>query len=358
MPNGHFLTKPDWATTVATSLRLLYTPKKPEHPFMEAGAKVRFHRPHRPLHTILPSVWRSYWMGSSIKNDKLHLYHGLSHELPRNIGLASIPTVVTMHDLIFERFPELYPWLDRKLYAQKYRFSVQEASHIVAISEQTKQDLMDYYAVPESKVTVVYQNCNPAFAVQHSQQNIDSALQHYHIHGRYILYVGALTERKQVLTLVQAFHEARLHDMKLVLVGSGSHYRNQILDYIRTHKLAKHVYLLSHVDAHYLPALYQGASLFVYPSLFEGFGIPIIEALTSGVPVITTEGGCFPEAGGPNSLYVSPGNVEALSAAIKKILNNEALAQRMIAAGKEYAQQFSAENFARNTMQVYQKLLG
>lgn len=337
---------------------VLYTPKKPRSPFLMADTRVKFHRPHRRLHRLLPSIWRSYWMGRSIATDKLDIYHGLSHELPRNIGQAGVPSVVTMHDLIYERFPQLYPWIDRQLYADKYRFSARAADHIIAISQQTKADLMHYYQVPEEKITVVYQNCNPTFGITRSPEEIAHVKHHYHIHGKYMLYVGAITERKQVLALVQAFHQAKLDDVKLVLVGHGDAYREQILSYIKEHQLANQVFSLAHVDAKNLPALYQGASLFVYPSLFEGFGIPIIEAMTSGVPVITTTGSCFAEAGGPDSLYVEPGDITGLAANIRRVMEDEPLSTRMRENGKAYATQFSAVNFAQNTMAVYQRLLG
>lgn len=336
----------------------LYTPKLPKQPFVKPSHDLVFHKPHGLLHKSFPSIWRSMWMGTSIKHDGLDIYHGLSHELPRNIRKAQTPTVVTMHDLIYERYPELYPKFDLALYRQKYRFSTSVADHVIAISEQTKQDLIQFYRVPEEKISVVYQNCNPAFSVKRSEHEIQAAKHAYHIHGDYILYVGAFIERKQALTLVQAFHKAKLSGYKLVLVGSGeSAYRDQILEYLREHKLGEKVFTLSHVNSTTLPALYQGAKLFVYPSVFEGFGIPIIEALTSGTPVISTEGGCFPEAGGPDSLYVPAKDVDALSDAIQKVLSSPKLAADMSAKGREYAKRFSAESFAKDTMAVYEKVL-
>ena len=336
----------------------LYTPDTGHGLFQPLPDAYTIHTPHTVADRLVPSFWRSARLGKYIKQAGLDVYHGLSHELPRDIHTSGVKTVVTMHDLIYLRYPELYPWWDRKIYDRKFRFAVRSADRIMAISQQTRQDLIDILDTPEEKITVVYQSCAPEFFNAPVEHNLKEIRRKYGLPERYVLYVGSFTRRKQVLNLCRAFDRIleKIPDVHLVLLGNGGEQLPKIKDYVTTEK-ADHKHLIRAAPNVDLPAIYQMAELFVYPSLFEGFGIPIIEALASGVPVITTEGGCFPEAGGLETAYVSGGDVEALTTEMEAILTDKARQQTMITAGKGHAQNFTPEKFAQAMMQVYEGLM-
>lgn len=162
----------------------------------------------------------------------------------------------------------------------------------------------------------------------------------YHLPARYILCVGSIEERKNALLAVEAMTGVP-EDIHLVLVGKRTRYTNQIDSFISTHQLEQRVHLLHDVTFQYLPAIYQLAEIFVYPSRFEGFGIPIIEALHSGIPVIAATGSCLEEAGGPDSVYVHPDDKEGLKEAINALLNNPEKRQYIIKQGQQYVTRFS-----------------
>ncbi|HRI29135.1 MAG TPA: glycosyltransferase family 1 protein [Chitinophagales bacterium] len=312
------------------------------------------------------SLWRSMFLGNAINKDKLHIYHGLSNELPLNAGKIKARKVVTIHDLIFMRYPQWYPAFDRWMYAQKWKHSCSKADLVIAISQQTKQDLMEFLNVPETKIEVVYQSCNPAFYNDYNDRLfLNHGLfmpQQYKLPPQvpleYVLYVGAITERKNLLTLVKAMHllQPKL-SVPLVVVGKGKDYQYKVWQYIQQNRLEKQVIFIPDLPVSDLKAVYRCARLLVYPSLFEGFGLPVLEGLFSRTPVITSTGSCFAEAGGNGTLYVNPLNAEEMAAAIETVLTDGAQQMNMIIQGWEHAQQFKAETTTARLMQVYKQLL-
>ncbi|RQO31759.1 glycosyltransferase family 1 protein [Taibaiella sp. KBW10] len=305
---------------------------------------------------FLSSFWRTFRVPSLLHKKGVQLYHGLSAELPAGTKPKGVPYVVTIHDLIFLRFPELYPAMDRKIYGYKTRAACEKADMIIAISEQTKQDLISYLQVPAEKITVVYQTCNPVFERSVSEVCKKEISQKYHLPERFILCVGTLEARKNALLLLKSL----LHlpkEVNVVLVGKPTEYQKKIEAYIKEHHLENRVWMLPQVSFDDLPVLYQLASIFVYPSIFEGFGIPVIEALKSGVPVIAATGSCLEEAGGPDSLYVRPDDDFALAQHIAALWDDEDFRQAQIEKGLTFAQKFSLKDFAAHTMQVYQTLV-
>lgn len=335
----------------------LYSPKEPKEQFMKPQDSVELHLPSDITGKILPSVWRSMLLGDDIKEHKLDIYHGLSHELPANIGKSGAKSVVTVHDLINFRFPELYNTIDRTIYEKKLKSACNNADKVVAISEQTKADIIEYLGTPADKIEVVYQSCAPAFFTQWTNAQLTTLRNKLYLPERYILYVGSLAERKQVKELIKAYHQLQQEDLYLLLVGNGGSYQSELRQLVDELGLTGMVHFMNNVSNADLPAVYQAAEIFVYPSMFEGFGLPIVEAMAGGTPVITTEGSCFAEAGGPDSLYVPSGDVEALTTAMQKILGDYPTLQYMADKGREYVQRFTPEAFARNTMSVYKSLL-
>lgn len=340
---------------------VLFTP-----PFEDTRAKewnkrfsnLKVVTPKSTISKMFSSPWRSLFLSQVIKDHKIDLYHGLSHELPPGLKKRGIKSIVTVHDLIFMRFPDYFPLIDRKVYFQKFSHAVKEADLVVAICEQTKRDLIHFLECPEDKIKVVYQSCHPDFYAGSSEEKKHSIQEKYNLPEHFILYVGALEERKNALSLVRAF--ARLKDLvphKLILVGDGKDYRKAIEKEIVHQGLKERIQIYSDVAMEELPAFYQLADLFVYPSFFEGWGIPIVEALFSNCPVITSEGSCFPESGGPSSQYANPYSIEDIVSKMEKVLFNDDLRATMIREGREYAEQFHWRNTSKNLMEVYQDLM-
>ena len=318
---------------------------------------VSFCYPHFSSSIHLPSSWwRMKGVVTDLQSDGVQLYHGLSGELPIGIRKSGIRSVVTIHDLIFLRHPEFYNWVDTKIYAWKFRQTLREADHVIAISECTKRDILYYGDIDEQKISIVYQSFAPRFSVEVSEEQRTQVRSAYQLPQRYILNVGSIEARKNILQAVQAL-PLLPDDVALVMVGRHTPYTDQVLKYVREHHLEERVRVLHGVPDEHLPMLYALAESFVYPSVYEGFGIPIIEAISCGLPVVACSGSCLEEAGGPDSLYVQPGNVEAMAAAIRLTLVGAEGRELRIENSKKYIRRFSGCNVADQVVNVYQSLL-
>lgn len=303
-----------------------------------------------------PSWWRSIFLAKILFHEKLDIYHGLSHELPPGIEKSSLKSFVTIHDLLFLRYPQFFPWIDRQVYRRKFAHSCKVADRVVVICEQTKRDLMESFEVEESKVRVLYQSCHPRFYSVVPSDEKQSVRKRHLLPEHYILNVATFEENKNILGLVRAFHLMRREDdLHLVLIGSGhGEYRQKVEEEIDRFQLRHRIKILSGVPVDDLPAIYQMAEIFVFPSFYEGFGIPIIEALFSGIPVVTSKDGCFPEAGGEGSLYIDPHGPEEIAHALEKLRDDMALRQKLVAKGLEHVQQFHLKRTTAEMMKAYQ----
>jgi len=297
------------------------------------------------------NYWRSRAIVNDLQRDRIHLFHGLSGELPRGLRESGIRSVVTIHDLIFLRHPEYYNWFDAKLYAWKFRQTLREADHIIAISQCTKRDIMQLGNVPEERISVIYQSFAPRFKASPSSPRGDGQQA-----APYILSVGTIEERKNVLLAVKALHYLPAN-LSLVLVGRATDYARQVRRYADHHGLGRRVIMRHDVSNDELPSLYAGAEAFVYPSRYEGFGIPIIEAISMGLPVVAATGSCLEEAGGPHSLYVSPDDPEALARALRQVLRGAPGRDERISQSRNYIRKFEGCDVARQVIGIYQQLL-
>jgi glycosyltransferase involved in cell wall biosynthesis len=305
---------------------------------------------------ILKSLWRSRFVVNRLLKDRIDLYHGLSHEIPVSIQNTSIKTVVTIHDLIFLRYPQYYKPADRKIYEMKFRNACKNANKVIAISEQTKRDIIHYLGTDDSKIEVVYQSCDPSFTLKYNSDYLGMIRAKYHLPEKFLLNVGTIENRKNLMLIVKALSEIP-EEVKLVVIGKETSYAGKVKKYLAEHQLESRVLFLKDIPFGDLPAIYQLANIFVYPSEFEGFGIPVLEALNAGVPVIAATGSCLEEAGGPSSLYIPPTDHKALAVAINNILQDSGLSNNMIAAGKLHAEQFKENAHAENLMRIYKNLL-
>lgn len=298
------------------------------------------------------NIWRRYGLKREISSLHLDVYHGLSNELPNGITRAGVKSIVTVHDLIFEKHPEWYPTIDRKIYRAKVQSAAAAASTIVAISEQTRVDLIDEYHINPEKIAVVYQGCNPIFKIPLTLEQRTILLNSFKLPERFVLYVGTIEERKNLHRLVLALAKTNL---PLVVIGKETPYANKVSECLKGTALEKNYYHLKNITIQQLAALYQAAELFVYPSLYEGFGIPVIEALHSGTPVITGTGS-MKEAGGDGCISVDTINEEALHNVVLNLWEDKDLQIKMAAAGQEHVKSFSDEALWNSWQKVYARL--
>ena len=302
------------------------------------------------------AYWRSRGIVNDLQRDGVQLYHGLSGELPSGIRNSGIPSVVTIHDLIFLRHPEFYNPIDVKLYTWKFRRTLREATHIIAISECTKRDIIHYGQVPEDKISLIYQSCAQRFGAEPDPVVQQQVAQQYQLPERYILNVGSIESRKNVLQAVQSLLYIPA-DISLVIIGRPTPYTNKVMAYAQRHNLQHRVKMLHGVPDEHLPAIYSMAEVFVYPSVYEGFGIPIIEAIRCGLPVVGCSGSCLEEAGGPDNIYVAPGDVLGMANAIRRSLADADHRDERIQRSQAYIQRFAGIDVAGQVNQLYHQIL-
>ncbi|MCB0700394.1 MAG: glycosyltransferase family 4 protein [Chitinophagales bacterium] len=333
--------------------------------------------PERPnTHLILPqgiyrnlsSLWRTSGVKSTLKRNKIDLYHGLSNEIPIGIHNTNIKSVVTIHDLIFEHYPEQYNNIDVNIYRKKFKYASSNADKVIAISNQTKTDLINLYGISEDRISVCYQSCDPVYQTLLDEDVKQQVLKKYDLPSEYLLYVGSINERKNLLNICKALYQLKGKlDIPLVIIGKGGAYAEQVKQFIAEQKTEASFIFLSEktngIDTpgirakHDMPAIYQMAKAFIYPSVYEGFGIPVLEALWSKTPVITSNTSCLPETGGDAAYYVDPHNVDEMANAITKVLEDSTLAAEMIDKGIKHAKTFTPEACADAVMNEYLSIL-
>ncbi len=313
------------------------------------------------IHLRLPLsnnfLWRRMGILKDLIKDRVKIYHGLSQELPFAIQHTKIKSVVTIHDLIFIKFPEHYSWIDTKIYKWKTTSACAIAHKIIAISENTKKDIIDYYKVSPDKIEVIYQSCDEHFKTILPTNELNSIKAKYNLPEKYILYVGTIESRKNLAVLVKAMAEINT-DYKLVVLGKKKSYFSKIVaPIIKKLSLDNRILFFENLEFQDLPGVYQNAKLFVLPSYYEGFGIPIIEALYSKIPVIAATGSCLEEAGGPGSKYFKPDDVEELIATIKSVIDDPVLSSKMIENGTQYVEKFDTKKLCTQVMNCYKSII-
>ncbi len=336
---------------------LLYSPSNRIKIKFQLPENAQIKTPDNWMSKLFKSYWRSFLITKQIKFDKVNVYHGLSNELPFGITETRVKSVVTIHDLIFKRFPQWYKPIDVKIYDKKFHYAAKFSDIIIAVTRKTSEDIQEFYNVDSNKIRVVYQSCNPKFFQLLDKNVIKDVLNNYELPDEYVLYVGTIEERKNLHSIVEALIIGKI-DVPLVVIGRKTKYFfEKVLPYVQKHNLELKVIFIDNIENNKLPAIYQGAKLFVYPSLYEGFGIPILEAQASGVPVVTSKGSCFKETGGNHSLYVNPLNSEELAVTLKKVLNDRTLRIEMIEKGRHYAKTFSDEISVKKLHDIYEELV-
>ncbi len=304
------------------------------------------------------ALWRTWRLGRAVAARGVELYHGLTHEIPRDLPGTGVPSVVTVHDVLYHTHPEFFPAADRRSYAWRYGWSIEHTDLIVAVSAATRDALLATYPVPSSRIAVIPPPRDPRFALPVPPAERAGILARYHLPPRYLLSVGTLEERKNHGALVAAL--ARLDPgttPPLVLVGRDGGMARQLTFLASALDVTDRVLIRTDVAAAHLPAVVQGAALFLFPSRAEGFGMPIVEALSAGVPVIASDAPALAEAGGPATVYIPAADVVSLAGAIRLVLDDPDHTAAMAAAGRRYAARFDGSTLAPMLLHVYDAVL-
>lgn len=330
---------------------VLFTPVgKPV--FFHDDAPFKIVTPPNHFFKILKPLWRSFFLSKYLQKYDLELFHGLSNELPRGIHKTGIRSVVTIHDLIFMRYPEFYTPIDRTIYFSKMRYACHAADRIIAISRQTKNDVEAFFQVPSEKIDVIYQPVAQAFFEQRDCSGFFSG---HSIPSEYILAVGTLEPRKNQLGLLHALAKAGI-ELPVVFVGKQTGYMGKMRKFAEESGLPNPLIFLSGISDDELAGLFRNALVSVYISLFEGFGLPVIESMASGCPVITSSVSCLPETAGNAALLCDPGNIEEIGEKINTVLNDTMLRKEITQKGRERAKLFQPLDYAQKLISLYSKI--
>ena len=229
---------------------------------------------------------------------------------------------------------------------------------IIAVSESTKSDIVDQFSVSPDKVTVIYQSCDPIYFDRITEEKQTAVRLRYDLPDKYLMYVGSMTERKNLLAIVKAMALIPSSErLPLVVIGARTAYTDVIVDYAMKRGLDNWLIFPNSVSNNDMPAVYQGAHIFLYTSLYEGFGIPVLEALVSGVPVVTSNVSALPEVAGPNSRLVDPTDVESIARSIIEITRDKDLSSEMISKGRAYATKFESRVVSTQLMNLYEEMI-
>lgn len=339
---------------------MLYAPKERKNERLELLQQefkecLSLHYPKKSIWKKLNSLWRIWGVPANLKNDGVTLFHGLSNELPLNIKKAGIPSIVTVHDLIFLRLPYCYRLIDRLIYNYKFRKACQNADHIIAVSECTKRDIIEFYNIPAEKISVIYQGCSTIFAQTADDAQKQEVCKRHNLPQEFILSVGSIEKRKNTMLAVKALAQLPTN-LHLVLIGKWTPYVEELKAVAKQSGVENRLHIIHKASSADLPAIYQSATVFAYPSVYEGFGIPILEALYSRVPVVAAKGSCLEEAGGKYSLYVDKDDEKGMAEAIKQAMMPERRA-KMIDEGYKWAQKFTMQQMAQETIECYKKVI-
>lgn len=331
---------------------ILFTPEIKEGLF-EKHRQFKVVSPQNRALKKLNSIWRSYFLVSLAKRHDVDIYHGLSNELPHGIRKSGMPSVVTIHDVVFMRYPEFYQPVDRKLYFRKVKHACKSANKIIAISNQTKSDLITFFNVPAQKIEILYQPVSSAFFKKYNTGNITKK---YNLPTEFILAVGTLEPRKNQLGILKGLRAAGI-SMPVVFVGKQTSYALKLKKYCMEYEMEKQVIFLHNLPETDLAALYQAALVSVYVSVFEGFGLPVIEAMASGCPVLTSTVSVLPETAGDAAILCNPSNPDDIGGKLKLLIEDTRLRKDIIEKGYERAKLFHPEIYAQRLVDLYSKVL-
>ncbi|MDO8657817.1 MAG: glycosyltransferase family 1 protein [Candidatus Levybacteria bacterium] len=292
-----------------------------------------------------------------LRHSKPDVFLSPTHYLPI---FAPSRSVISILDVSYLRFPELFQKSDLNQLTKWTKYSVKKARCILTISQASKDDIMKTYGVQEERVIVTYPGIKLKTQMSKfktTAQNSNLPKEKYGIDGEYVLFVGTIQPRKNIARLIEAFSKLNKPDLDLVIIGKKGWKFEEILAAPKKFKIENKVKFLYSVTDEDLPAFYKNAICFILPSLYEGFGLPVLEAMKYGCPVITSNSSSLPEAGGDAALYVDPLSVNDIKKNLELIINNSELRKELIRKGYEQVKKFSWEKTARETLNALEELM-
>ena len=298
-------------------------------------------------------LWEQFVQPVTARQSGVDLLHMLAYVSPL---VATVPSVVTVHDLSFLRAPERFRPANRTYLSLLTGLSCQRARRIIAVSQHTKKDVMKVYGVPEEKIDVVYSGLDAAF-VRPAPEAIGRFREAHGLPDKFILYLGTIEPRKNLSSLIRAYARVRPAGVKLVCAGGRGWMSEDVFQTVEELRLSRDVIFPGFVPDDDLPYWYSAAQVFVYPSAYEGFGLPVIEALACGVPTITTNASSLPEAAGDAALLFPPDDSAALAEALARLLADDSLQADLAARGPLQAARFTWQGAAQCTAAVYARAL-
>lgn len=304
----------------------------------------------KPLQGLLPT-------SLSTMENQLDLYHAINHIFPK---FKHIPMIATIHDAATFRHHKLCNPKFRGLKNWVLKTTAKRATHYITISHSMIPELVTYWKIPEKKISVVYQGIDPSWHNKANEENKLAIKSHYHLPNNYFLFVGRFQPRKNLVNIINAYFkltEKEKRQCHLVLVGGFLWKDDEIAQCINKAIQSSYVHCLQNIPLSDLQIIYQSGKAFIFPSLYEGFGIPILEAFASNIPLITSNISACPEIAGDAALLVDPYSVEEIYLSMKAILNDETLSKELILKGQQRVKEFTWEKCAEKTMHIYKNVL-
>ena len=301
-------------------------------------------------------IWEQTVLPSLASKTKIDLLHSLHYTKPLRLICAS---VVTFHDMTYYLYPQLHTWTRRMIFPTAMRLSSKQADAIIAVSESTRKDVIRLLQIDPEKIYTTHLGVDPTFRVISDIESRERAATDYRLPEKFILYLGTIEPRKNLPVLIRAYKQLVESgtEHKLFLVGKYGWMYKEVLNLVNELDIEDMVYFTGYVPQEDLPLVYNLASLFVYPTIYEGFGLPALEAMACGVPVITSKIASLPEIVGDAGILIPVDDADALYSAMKRILQDQVLREKLIQDGLVRSKSFSWKRTAQLTHQVYQTVL-
>jgi glycosyltransferase involved in cell wall biosynthesis len=340
-----------------TSFEFIIFAQEYLHPHLDglSSDKIKI-RLFKPMSRFRRLFWEQTTFPRIVREMKIDLLHSPHYTMPLS---SPVPTVVTYHDMIFFIHPEKHTLAKRYFFPWMMRHSSKKAEKIITVSENTRDDAIRHLNIPPDKIVAIHLGYQDIFRQINDQALLDNVRQQYKLPDQFIFYAGAFEPRKNIPLLLSVYERLvqQQPDLFLVLTGGTGWDNEETLALMNSMHSKDQVIRLGHVPYTDLPSIYNLADVFVYPSLYEGFGLPPLEGMACGTPVITTNISSMPEVVGDAGLLVPPNDEAALLQAIQQVLDDPVLRQRLQIAGPKRAANFTWERTAQKTLTIYEEVL-
>lgn len=324
--------------------------------FKQENVRIKFF-PFIQYAKFMPGGYSHFLASAFLGRHKLDVFHSPTLSLPQSYRA---PSVVTAHDLTVYKFPKLYTDKQSTFLKTIIPLAVKQAKKIIAVSQSTKKDLSEIFGVENEKIKVIYHGLDERFFRKSKSEEIDNIKTKFKIKSNYLLFLGTLESRKNIIRIIEAYERLREkinYQYQLVLAGAPGFNFKEIKQKIDKSKYKEDIILPGYIKADDLDPLFEKAKIFVFPTLYEGFGLPVLEAMANGVPVVTSNISSLPEIAEGNAILVDPLNVADITQALFDLLTKPELWQKISQCGKERAKKFNWDKSAQETLNLYQETI-